>query len=501
MDVSGTRPRPTACDAVPSGLGKSITGDIRRATVRSRRQGRRALQRAKKTEGKKERRNRRMATRVRTLEDGQYRLFNILKEIQEWWEAQAIVAVIGQETNVDSEEVDLEAMQHEDGVKVEREEVSQRLRAERLVFSEVEHGDIEVEEVLAAADDCEYNEIEVYATSERWEEAVPIANKTEGGMEWEGAEDFEVMVDAAVGHEAMSGMVRVMVADMKTELESLLRRVQGVEVNTYTSMSKFDRRLQEIEVLHSASWTRTLNSMFLKPVISNDSADTVVPSVGKGIDRKEEINEAEEQSRSAATVEHADGADRRALPRGLYNTYQSQQSELSGTTDGASRSMGRGGGAEKSGRGKDGCKGGGDGEQADNGSATAVEHADGADRRALQQSRRSGIADRASRSKGLGGGEKKGGKGKMSSGYAKVEQDSGDSRRADSKWAHFTEPSETTAGASQLRWNGRCWEEWNGRWWVEQTGEINRRDRLMGDTDGASRSTGRGEKKMQGGKK
>jgi len=291
-----------------------------------------------------------MATRVRTLEDGQYRLFNILKEIQEWWEAQAIVAVIGQETNVDSEEVDLEAMQHEDGVKVEREEVSQRLRAERLVFSEVEHGDIEVEEVLAAADDCEYNEIEVYATSERWEEAVPIANKAEGGMEWEGAEDFEVMVDAAVGHEAMSGMVRVVVADMKTELESLLRRVQGVEVNTYTSMSKFDRRLQEIEVLHSASWTRTLNSMFLKPVISSDSADTVMPSVGKGIDRKEEINEAEERSRSAATVEHADGADRRALPRGLYNTYQSQQSELRWSE----RSMERGGGEKKSGRGKGG---------------------------------------------------------------------------------------------------------------------------------------------------
>ena len=77
-------------------------------------------------------------------------------------------------------------MQHEDGVKVVRKEVSQRLRAERLVFSGVEHGDIEVEEVLAAADDCEYNEIEVYATSECWEEAVPIANKTEGGMEWEG---------------------------------------------------------------------------------------------------------------------------------------------------------------------------------------------------------------------------------------------------------------------------------------------------------------------------
>ena len=60
-----------------------------------------------------------MATQVRMLEDRQYQLFNILKEIQEWWGAQAIMAVIGQETNVDSEEVDLEAMQHKDGVKVE----------------------------------------------------------------------------------------------------------------------------------------------------------------------------------------------------------------------------------------------------------------------------------------------------------------------------------------------------------------------------------------------
>ena len=70
------------------------------------------------------------------------------------------MAVIGQEASVDSEEEDLEAMQHEDGVKIEGEEVSQRLRAERLVFSEVEHGDVEVEEALAAADDCEYEEIE-----------------------------------------------------------------------------------------------------------------------------------------------------------------------------------------------------------------------------------------------------------------------------------------------------------------------------------------------------
>jgi hypothetical protein len=459
-----------------------------------------------------------MTTRVKTLEEGQYQLFNILKEIQEWWEAQAIVAVIGQDASVDLEEEGIEEMEHEDGVKIMGEEVSQRSRAERLVFSVMEHGDVEVDETLAAADDCECEENAAYATSEHGDEPAPYANRAEGGMEWEGAEDFEVMVDAAVGHEAMSGMVRVMVADMKTELESLLRRVQGIEVNTHTSMSKFDRRLQEIEVLHSASWTRTLNSMFLKPVISNDSADTVVPSVGKGIDRKEEINEAEERRRRAVehadrkAVEHADGADRRALPRGLYYEIESQQSEIRRSE----RSMERGGGAEKSGRGKGGCKGGGDGEQTDNGSATAVEHADGEDRRALQQSRRSGIADGASRSKGLGGGKKKGGQGKMSSEYAKVEQDGGDGRRANSEWAHFTEPSETTAGASRLRWNGRWWEEGYSRGGekmgefnpktnryerAEQAGEINRRDGPTGDTDGASRSTGRGEKKMRGGKK
>ena len=107
MDASGARPRPMTRDAVPSGLGKSITGDIRRATVRSRRQKRRALQRAKKAGGKKERRNRRVTARVKTLEEGQYRLFNILKEVQEWWEAQAIVAVIGQNASVDSEEESL----------------------------------------------------------------------------------------------------------------------------------------------------------------------------------------------------------------------------------------------------------------------------------------------------------------------------------------------------------------------------------------------------------
>jgi hypothetical protein len=100
-------------------------GDIRRATVRSRRQKRRALQRAKKAGDKKERRNRRMTARVKTLEEGQYQLFNILKEIQEWWEAQAIVAVIGQDASVDLEEEGIEEMEHEDGVKIMGEEVSQ----------------------------------------------------------------------------------------------------------------------------------------------------------------------------------------------------------------------------------------------------------------------------------------------------------------------------------------------------------------------------------------
>ena len=231
---------------------------------------------------------------------------------------------------------------------------------------------------------------------------------------------------------------------MKTELDSLLRRVQGVEV--ITSYEHVEVRSKAAGDRGAALSELDKDTKFDVPEAgqSSDSADTVMPSVDKGIDRKEEINEAEERSRSATTVEHADGADRRAL----------QQSGPSGMTDGASRSMGRGGGAEKSGRGKGGCKGGGDGEQADNGSATAVEHADGADRRALQQSRRSGIADGASRSKGLGGGEKKGGQGKMSSGYAKVEQDGGDDRRAHSEWAHSTEPSETTAGASRLMGRG-----------------------------------------------
>ena len=96
MDASGVWPRLMTRDVVPSGLGKSITGDIQQATVRSRRQKRRALQRAKKAGGKKERRNRWVTAQVKMLEEGQYKLFSILGEIQEWWETQAIVAVIGQ---------------------------------------------------------------------------------------------------------------------------------------------------------------------------------------------------------------------------------------------------------------------------------------------------------------------------------------------------------------------------------------------------------------------
>ena len=111
-------------DAVPSGLGKSILGDTLRDTVRSRRQKRRALQRAKKAGGKKERRRRRITTCVKTLEEGHYRLFDILKEIQEWWEAVSIVTVIGQNASVDESEEELEEMKHEDGGEIESEEVS-----------------------------------------------------------------------------------------------------------------------------------------------------------------------------------------------------------------------------------------------------------------------------------------------------------------------------------------------------------------------------------------
>jgi hypothetical protein len=105
----------------------------------------------------------------------------------------------------------------------------------------------------------------------------------------------------------------------------------------------------------------------------------------------------------------------------------------------------------------------------------------------------------------------------MSGGYAKVEQDGGDGRRANSKWAHFTEPLETTAGASRFmgRGGGKTKSWWkNGRIYfegvdytdtdgAEQADEINRffQDRPTEDTDGASQSKGRGGEKIRGGDK
>ena len=275
-------------------------------------------------------------------------------------------------------------------------------------------------------------------------------SKAEGGVksgesEEEGSENIEVVVDAAVEHEAMLGMVRITTADMKAnmkaELDSLLRRVQGVEVCIHTSMTRFDRRLQEIEVLNSVTWTSTLNSIFLKPIQSSDAGAAMVQPSVEIVDRKDGVNGENAEVRNATTAEHADGADRRAL----------QQSGPLGMTGGASRSMGRGGGKKKRWMGK---------------------------RWIYRRWRKD-------EQQGCQGGA----------------YDGGNDRRAHSGWAHSTEPSETTAGANRLKWNGRCWEEWNGRWWVEQTGEINRRDGPTGDTDGASRSTGRGEKKMRGGKK
>jgi hypothetical protein len=421
------------------------------------------LQRAKKTGGKKERRRRRITTRVKTLEEGQYRIFDILKEIQEWWEAVSIVTVVGQNASVDESEEELEEMKHEDGGEIEREEISHRLRAERLDNDVLEHDDVDIAEALAAADECACVETAAFGICASWEESAPYMSKAEGGVksgesEEEGSENIEVVVDAAVEHEAMLGMVRITTADMKAnmkaELDSLLRRVQGVEVCIHTSMTRFDRRLQEIEVLNSVTWTSTLNSIFLKPIQSSDAGAAMVQPSVEIVDRKDGVNGENAEVRNATTAEHADGADRRAL----------QQSGPSGMTDGASRSMGRGGGKKKGGWEKGGYIDGG---------------------------------------------------GKMSSRVAKVEHDGGNDRRAHSGWAHSTEPSETTAGASRLMGRGggkaKSWWE-NGRWWVEgvdytdidraeQADGINRRERPTEDTDGASRSKGRGGEKIRGGKK
>ena len=84
-----------------------------------------------------------------------------------------------------------------------------------------------------------------------------------------------MVVDAVMEHEAISGMVEVAIIKMKVELDSLLRRVQGVEVCNHASMTKFDRRLQEVEAMHSAKK-------------SSDGAGTATsqPSVQKDIGRK-----------------------------------------------------------------------------------------------------------------------------------------------------------------------------------------------------------------------
>ena len=79
------------------------------------------------------------------------------------------------------------------------------------------------------ADDCECDEIEAYTTSEHWEEPAPHTNKAEGGVviksEWEGSEDFMLLVDAVMEYKVMSGMVGVTMSAMtevKTEQDSLI---------------------------------------------------------------------------------------------------------------------------------------------------------------------------------------------------------------------------------------------------------------------------------------
>ena len=142
-------------------------------------------------------------------------------------------------------------------------------------------------------------------------------------LEWDWSEDFAVVVDAAVEHEAVFGMVGVAIIEMKAELSSLLRRVQGVDACNHASMTKVDRRLQELEAVHSKK--------------NSDSAGTATSqlSVQKSIDRKGDIDREEAGCKGTLPVEQADGADQRELKR---------PSEL---TDGASQSMGWGGGTSQ----------------------------------------------------------------------------------------------------------------------------------------------------------
>ena len=112
---------------------------------------------------------------MKTQEEGQYRLFDTLKEIQEWWEVLSIVTVIGQNASVDGAEDDLKEMKHKDGRggEIEGEEISYRLRAERLDCDVLEHDDVDIEEALAAADECERMETEAFEICASWEESAP----------------------------------------------------------------------------------------------------------------------------------------------------------------------------------------------------------------------------------------------------------------------------------------------------------------------------------------
>ena len=112
-------------------------------------------------------------------------------------------------------------------------------------------------------------ETEAFGTCASWEEPAPYVNQAEGGTErvkseWEGSEDFVVVVDAAMEREAMSGMVGVAIIKMKAELDSLLRRVQGMEVCSHASMTTFDLRLQEIEAVHSTVQVQPRSSHLCK---------------------------------------------------------------------------------------------------------------------------------------------------------------------------------------------------------------------------------------------
>jgi len=97
---------------------------------------------------------------------------------------------------------------------------------------------------------------------------------------------------------------------------------------------------------------------------------------------------------------------------------------------------------------------------------------------------------------------------KVNSRDAKVGHDDRDDRRAHSEWAHSTEPSETTAGASRLmgRGGGKTRGFWKGMDYhyfdeAEQADGLRRRSRPTEDTDGASRPKGRSGDKTRSGEK